>query len=684
MTNLWQDNEVKKYKTDLELRVYTSRLLGKDSSLVLHGGGNTSVKSRAVNLFGEEEDILYVKGSGWDLATIESEGFAPVKMEMLLKMAKLKELNDQDMVKYQRLAMTNPQAPNPSVEAILHAIIPFKFVDHTHTDAVVTITNTEGGEEKIKDLYGDKVLIIPYIMPGFVLAKLIYDMTRDVDWSKLEGMVLMNHGLFTFADNAKSSYEKTIELVSMAEDYIDKILNQVQDDGFKVQSDDFKVQSDDFKVQDEHSYFSRHSKLDLESSIDLLDLAKIRKEVSDIKGHATISILNESNLAINFSKQDIKKIATRGPLTPDHVIRTKRIPAILGKGFKSDLNDFVKDYKQYFEDNKSDETLLNPAPNFAILESIGSLSFGKNAKEAKIIKDINEHTFEAVLKAEKLGGYKALSAANIFEVEYWSLEQAKLKKSASSPEFSGQVALVTGGASGIGLAISNMLKARGAAVVVLDIDSKVETIFKSSDIIGVKCDLTSSDDIQKAVSIAVKSFGGIDIVVSNAGIFTPSENLDELSDDNWQKSIAINLTAHQKLLKYTTPFLKLGVNPSIVMIASKNFPAPGKGAAAYSVAKAGQTQLARIAALELGEFGVRVNTMHPHAVFDTAIWTDEVLKNRAKAYGISVEEYKTNNILKTEIKSENVAELVCAMAGKAFAKTTGSQVAIDGGSDRII
>ena len=196
LTSLYNDKEAASYKTDLDLRVYTSRLLGQDSSLVLHGGGNTSVKSTATNLFGEVEDILYVKGSGWDLATIEAEGFAPVKMEMLLKMAELKELNDPDMVKYQRLAMTNPSAPNPSVEAILHAIIPFKFVDHTHTDAVVTITNTEGGEDKIKKLYGDKVLIIPYIMPGFVLAKLIYDMTRDIDWSKLEGMVLMNHGLF--------------------------------------------------------------------------------------------------------------------------------------------------------------------------------------------------------------------------------------------------------------------------------------------------------------------------------------------------------------------------------------------------------------------------------------------------------------------------------------------------------
>ena len=653
MKSLWQDNEAKKYKTDLDLRVYTSRLLGQDSSLVLHGGGNTSVKSTATNLFGEIEDILYVKGSGWDLATIEAEGFAPVRMEMLLKMAELNELNDTDMVKYQRLAMINPSAPNPSVEAILHALIPFKFVDHTHTDAVVTITNTEGGEDKIKELYGDKVLVIPYIMPGFVLAKLIYDMTRDVNWNNLEGMVLMNHGLFTFNDDAQKSYEKTIELVDKAERYLaDKgAILDVKDDI---------------------------------SNIELLELAKIRHEMSILKGHATISILNDSNKAINFSKQNIEQIAMQGPLTPDHVIRTKKVPAILSEDFKSDLANYIIDYEQYFVNNKTDETLLNPAPNFAILKSNGTLSFGKNAKEANIIKDINDHTFEAILKAEKLGGYKALSAANIFEVEYWSLEQAKLKKGGSTPEFNGKVALVTGGASGIGLAIAKMLNSRGCAVVVLDVNPEVENIFNKVDMIGVKCDLTSSEDVKKAVELTVKSFGGIDIVVSNAGIFTPSENLDSLSDENWEKSMNINLTAHQKLIRETAPFLKLGIEPAIVMVASKNFPAPGKGAAAYSVAKAGQTQLARIAALELGEFGVRVNTLHPHAVFDTAIWTDEVLANRAKAYGMSVEEYKTNNVLKTEIKSTNVAELVCAMAGRVFAKTTGSQVAIDGGSDRII
>ena len=653
MKSLYSDEEAKNFKSDLDLRVYTSRLLGRDPSLVLHGGGNTSVKSKVTNLFGDEEDILYVKGSGWDLATIEAEGFAPVKMDMLLKMAKMKNLSDSNMVKYQRLAMTNPSAPNPSVEAILHAIIPFKFVDHTHTDAVVTITNTDGGEEKIKEIYGDRVLVIPYIMPGFVLAKLVYDMTQDIDWSKLEGLVLLNHGLFTFADNARSSYEKTIELVGIAEKYLN-------DNGALL---DIKSQ-----INETHS----------------IEIASIRKKISDLKGKPTIATFNETDLAIYYTKQDIEKISQQGPLTPDHVIRTKRIPAILTDDFENELDLYVKNYINYYEINKEDETCLNPAPNFALLKNNGALFFGKNYKEASIIQDISEHTFEAILKAELLGGYKALSAQNIFDVEYWELEQAKLKKSGSSPEFNGKVAVVTGAASGIGKACVEMLNAKGAAVIALDISKNITDKFDSNEILGMVCDVTDDDQIIRALAMGVKTFGGIDILVSNAGIFTPSENLDELTDEHWQKSMDINLTSHQKLLRAATPYLKLGIDPAVVMVASKNFPAPGKGAAAYSVAKAGQTQLARIAALELGEFGVRVNTLHPHAVFDTAIWTDEVLERRAAHYGMSVSEYKSNNILKTEIKSSDVAELVCSMAGKPFSKTTGAQVAIDGGSDRII
>jgi len=655
MVSVWDDNKAKEFKNnDLEMRVYTSRLLGANSDLVLHGGGNTSVKITEKNLFGEEEDLLYVKGSGWDLATIEAAGFAPVKMDTLLKMADLKELSDVDMVTNQRAAMTNPSAPNPSVEAILHAIIPFKFVDHTHTDAVVTVTNTAGGEEKIKEIYGDSVLVIPYVMPGFILARTIYEMTRDVDWSKFEGMVLLNHGLFTFNDDAKKSYEKMIELVSKAEDYIEKNMSPAPSSA-------------------EHL------------GEDLLTLAKVRKAISTAKGSAVIVNYDQGNEAINFSAlSDVENVATQGPLTPDHVIRNKRIPMIFERDYNASLDNYQNAYAKYFNELNSGETMLNPAPKWAIWKNRGILTFGASAKEAAIISDIKDHSIKAFSQAERLGGYKALSAKDIFEVEYWSLEQAKLKKSGSSLPLQGQVAIVTGAASGIGRATLDKLHADGAAVVGLDINPVMKDASNGKDKLGLVCDLTKDSDIQAAIETTVRTFGGLDIIVSNAGIFTASESVDEISNDLWQRSMDINLTGHQKFLKFATPFLKEGVKPSIVIMASKNVPAPGKGAAAYSVAKAGLTQLARIAALELGEFGINVNMLHPHAVFDTGIWTPEVLEKRAKHYGMSVEEYKTNNILKTEISSKNVANLVSAMAGDLFSKTTGAQLPIDGGSDRII
>jgi len=655
MVSVWDDNKAKEFKNnDLEMRVYTSRLLGANSDLVLHGGGNTSVKITEKNLFGEDEDLLYVKGSGWDLATIEAAGFAPVKMDTLLKMADLKELSDVDMVTNQRAAMTNPSAPNPSVEAILHAIIPFKFVDHTHTDAVVTVTNTAGGEEKIKEIYGDSVLVIPYVMPGFILARTIYEMTRDVDWSKFEGMVLLNHGLFTFNDDAKNSYEKMIELVSKAEDYIEKNMSPAPSSA-------------------EHL------------GEDLLTLAKVRKAISTAKGSAVIVNYDQGNEAINFSAlSDVENVATQGPLTPDHVIRNKRIPMIFERDYNASLENYQNAYAKYFNELNSGETMLNPAPKWAIWKNRGILTFGASAKEAAIISDIKDHSIKAFSQAERLGGYKALSAKDIFEVEYWSLEQAKLKKSGSSLPLQGQVAIVTGAASGIGRATLDKLHADGAAVVGLDINPVMKDASNGKDKLGLVCDLTKDSDIQAAIETTVRTFGGLDIIVSNAGIFTASESVDEISNDLWQRSMDINLTGHQKFLKFATPFLKEGVKPSIVIMASKNVPAPGKGAAAYSVAKAGLTQLARIAALELGEFGINVNMLHPHAVFDTGIWTPEVLEKRAKHYGMSVEEYKTNNILKTEISSKNVANLVSAMAGDLFAKTTGAQLPIDGGSDRII
>ena len=659
MKNRWSESDAAKYADNaLQLRVYSSRLLGGEEDLVLHGGGNTSVKITEKNLFGDDEDILYVKGSGWDLGDIEAEGFAPVRLKILQHMASFDQLGDADMVRMQRAAMTNPYAPNPSVEAVLHAVIPFRYVDHTHADAVVTITNTPGGEDKIRDLYGDRIVIVPYVMPGFMLAKKIYEITRELDWSQCDGMVLLNHGVFTFHNNARRSYENMIDIVSAAEHYIEQHAN-------------IKPPADN------------------KNDVDLQRLAKTRKQVAEKRGAAVYALLDNSPEAYTFSCLDnVDAIACRGPLTPDHIIRTKQVPLIFGdndNGNPDPVDDYAAAYQAYFDRNASaQQTCLDHAPRWAVWKNQGLIAFGATLKEADAIADISRHTINAIQWAEQIGGWQALPEKDLFEVEYWELEQAKLNSSKACPELQGKVALVTGAASGIGKACVEALRARGAVVAALDIDAAIEGLFGGDDVLELVCDVTADATLKDAVASTARRFGGIDIVVSNAGIFTANENIENMEDDSWRLSMDVNLTSHQRLIKYCVPLLRHGIDPAIVIIASKNVPAPGPGASAYSAAKAGLTQLARVAALELGKDGIRVNTIHPNAVFDTGVWTDEVLQGRAKSYGMSVAEYRANNVLHTSVSSKNVAEMACAMTGTTFAKTTGSQVPVDGGNERVI
>ncbi len=391
MDNLWSDERAAECQSDLDLRVYTSNLLGQNDELVLHGGGNTSVKTKI-----NGEDILLVKGSGWDLVSIEAEGFAPVKLDTLLELAKLEKLSDSDMVSEQKAAMIDDNAPNPSVEAILHALIPYKFVDHTHADAIVTISNSETGISTIKNLF-PKFLIVPYVMPGFILAQKIYEMTKDIDWDSLDGIILHNHGIFTFDESAKNSYDKMINAVSHAEEFLDK--NAV--------------------VQIQHNYV--HSDC---------DIAKVVKVLSEYKGHEVHIGINQTPLAGFYASQvNLREFASRGVLTPEHIIRTKRIPLIMeDTDLIGGIEKYMKEYEEYFNRNEDGEMILNAAPNYMIIKNLAVVSFGRTRKEAKIIYDIVEHTMLAVLRADKLGGFKSISEKDSFEMEYWELEQAKLKK----------------------------------------------------------------------------------------------------------------------------------------------------------------------------------------------------------------------------------------------------------------
>ncbi len=657
MQNRWNDQDATHHTTDLALRVYTSRLLGQDKSLVLHGGGNTSVKVTETNLVGEQEEILYVKGSGWDLETIEEAGFAPVRMAHLLKLAQLESLTDPQMVNELKTNMTQASAPSPSVETILHATLPYKYVDHTHADAVVTITNSHNGLTCIQEIYGEEMVIIPYVMPGFDLARLCTERFAADTTEKTVGMILMNHGIFSFGETAKQSYERMIELVGRAEDYL-KANEAWTLPAQKITITDKSLRS---------------------------EISTLRQQISATAGLPMLLCSDMTPACLAFAqREDIATISQQGPATPDHVIRTKRLP-LLGR----DVAGYVAAYRRYFEENtalaKDDKTMLDPAPRMVLDPELGLCSIGRSAKDAGIINDIYHHTQEIIQRATLLGGYQALPGRDIFDVEYWDLEQAKLRKGGKPPQFSGEVALVTGAASGIGKACVDALLERGAAVVGLDIDAGIEQLYQRPEFLGLTCDVTDEGQISQALESAVRCFGGLDMLILNAGIFPGGCRIDSLATDTWRKILSINLDANLVLMRECHPLLKLApAGGRVVIIGSKNVPAPGPGEAAYSVSKAALNQLARVAAMEWGSDGIRINSLHPDAVFDTALWTDEVLQSRAMHYNLTVDEYKRKNLMQVEICSQDVANLAAEMCGPLFAKTTAAQLPVDGGNDRVI
>ncbi|MFA7096468.1 MAG: bifunctional aldolase/short-chain dehydrogenase [Gammaproteobacteria bacterium] len=656
MKSLWNDQEAGSWHGDLGLRVYTSRLLGRDKSLVLHGGGNTSVKIRERNVLGEEEEILYVKGSGWDLETIEPAGFAPVRLEPLRALARLEALSDPQMVNELRTHMTRADAPTPSVEAILHAVLPYKYVDHTHADAVVTVTNTPDGLARVREIYGNDVVIIPYVMPGFDLARVCAERFAAEAGPQTIGMVLMNHGIFSFGATARESYERMIYLVDRAEQYLKRHGAWELPPGESRGPGPFRRQ-----------------------------LAALRRDLSEAAGFPMVLRTVDDDLGTAFARRpDVATLSQQGPATPDHVIRTKRLP-MLGR----DVAAYRAAYREYFAAHepaaKERKTMLDPAPRVILDPELGLCATGRNAQDAAIVGEIYQHTIAVILRATALGGYRALPAQDIFDMEYWDLEQAKLRKGGKPPPFQGEVALVTGAAQGIGRACVEALLRRGAAVVGLDIDAAVENLHARTDYLGIRCDVTDEAAVSAALERAVRAFGGLDMLILNAGVFPGGRRIEALDTAEWRRVLQVNLDANLALMRECHPLLKLAPKGGrVVVIGSKNVPAPGPGAAAYSASKAALTQLARVAALEWGADGIRVNTIHPNAVFDTGIWTEEVLQARAQHYGLTVEQYKTNNVLRVEVTSRDVAELAAEMCGPLFAKTTGAQVPVDGGNERVI
>src|SRR5687767_295480 len=412
MKSLWNDAEASQFEKSgpLGLRVYTSRLLGRDKSLVLHGGGNTSVKLREKNLFGDEQDILYIKGSGWDLETIEPAGFTPVDLPYMQRLARLEKLSDPQMMSELATHSLRAGAPAPSVETLLHALLPHKYVDHTHADAVLSVSNSPDGEKRIRDIYGNRVVVIPYIMAGFDLAAhCAREFPRQAQKGSI-GMILLSHGVFSFGADARESYERMIELVSMAEKYLQA--KKAWSVGLP---------------EPKESPFRRE------------EAARLRHDVSRAAGFPMLCLCNDSPRFLAFAQHpEVAQISQRGPATPDHVIRTKPVPMI-GRN----VDAFGSSYKNYFERNsktaKETKTMLDAAPRVALDPELGLAAFGRTAKDTRIAEDLYEHTIDVILRAEALGGWQALEDKHTFDIEYWDLEQAKLRKAGAPPAFAGEV-----------------------------------------------------------------------------------------------------------------------------------------------------------------------------------------------------------------------------------------------------
>ncbi len=647
--------------SDLGERIYTSRLLGAEPALVLCGGGNTSVKSTLPDLFGERRAVLWVKGSGADLAEVTAEDFAPVDLAGARRLLALPSLSDTALLRELRLLRLDPEAPTPSCEALLHAFLPARYIDHTHADSVLAVLDSRFGRRLAAEIWGADHLIVPYAKPGFDLARRVRDLwlAAGASAARWTGIVLLHHGIFTFGATARESYERMLASVERARRRLAAARRSPDRTPVRHRPDRWSAQ----------------------------DVAALRCEVSMLAGRPLVARLDRSpGVGAATGDARLRRAVARGPLTPDHTLRTKPWPLCLTDpaGSAPAVARFGHSYAAYFAKHAEGRALerLDLAPRVALLPGTGLVGFGDTPRAAEAALAIARHTLATVEAAQALGGYRPLPDAELFEVEYWELEQAKLQTAASAPALGGRVALVSGAARGIGRACLEALRRRGAAVVGLD---RQPLGLEGSDLLEVHGDATDEETLRSALERTVARFGGLDVLVLNVGFFAAGEEIGTISDELWRRAFELNVDASFRLLRAAAPLLALApFGASVVVIGSRNVHAPGPGAAAYSASKAALVQLARVAALELAPRGVRVNMLHPDAVFDTDLWTPEMLEKRAARYGLSVEQYKRRNLLGCEIRACDVGELAAALATDLFAKTTGAQIPVDGGSDRVI
>ena len=679
MKSAWKDPEAndavaryaaKGVSRDLALRVYTTRLLGRDPSLVMHGGGNTSCKTVQRDLLGDEIKVLCVKGSGWDMGDIEPEGLPAVRLDPLLRLRALDRLSDEDMVAFQRANLLDASSPNPSVETLLHAFLPHAYIDHTHSTAVLSIADQEHDEALVQEVFGRRVALVPFVKPGFDLAQAsarVYEANPHV-----EGLILQQHGIFSFGATAEESYERMIALVTLAEQRLSKGRKKV---------------------------FAAAALPVIAPVADVAPIVRgllaLRAEDRDTESGRVVLAFRTSDLIRTYvDGADLPRYSQQGVATPDHAIRTKNWPVILPvpeaglAGYSmaawTAVDKFQARYRDYFARNDGKrgpaKRALDPLPRVVLAPGLGLFGVGRSVSAAHIAADIAESTVRVVTDAEAIGRYRPVSEADMFDMEYWSLEQAKLGK-AKDPAMAGQVVVVTGGGSGIGAATARAFHAEGAAVVVLDRDgpmaAAVAAKFKERGL-ALACNVTEPALVRAAFDRICTVFGGVDVVVSNAGAAFQGA-IGSLPDKLLRESFELNFFSHQTVAQNAVRIMQAqGTGGSLLFNVSKQALNPGPNFGPYGLPKAALLLLMKQYALEYGDRGIRANAINADRV-RTNLMSPALMEQRAAARGMTVQEYlKDGNLLKQEVKAEDVAQAFVALA-KAR-RTTAATITVDGGN----
>jgi rhamnulose-1-phosphate aldolase/alcohol dehydrogenase len=663
---------------DLALRVYTTRLLGADPRLVLHGGGNTSVKTRAGDLMGREVDVLCVKGSGADMATIGPAGLPAVRLAELRELRAREALSDEDMVRLQRANLIDPMAPNPSVETLLHAFLPHKFVDHTHSTAVLSLIDQVDGEARAAEVYDGRMGIVPYIMPGFSLAKKaaeIYDANTAA-----HGLILHKHGIFTFADSAEEAYERMIEMVTLAESVLRRGRRAVFASAPTLPS-----------------RASGGGKgggvLRLAEAAPIVRGACALKDTAGGAHRRLILEFRSGDAILNFvNGADVKRYATAGVVTPDHTIRTKNWPLVLeapqermefAASTTAAAAAFMENYRRYFARHNARcggiKTMLDPLPRVVLVPGLGLFGLGRSKKDARIAADLAEAAVETITDAEAVGRFESISEADMFDCEYWSLEQAKLGAAKELP-LAGQIAAITGAAGAIGAATARAFAAAGAEVALLDVNEAAARAVAQAiggAALAVRCDVTDAASVRAGFDKVVENFGGVDIVVSNAGAAWQGR-IGEVDETILHQSFDLNFYGHQRVAQAAVRIMRAqGTGGCLLFNTSKQAINPGPNFGPYGLPKAATLFLARQYALDHGADGIRANAVNADRI-RSGLLSDAMIAERAEARGVTETEYMSGNLLRREVTAEDVAQAFLAQA--LALKTTADVTTVDGGN----